>query len=384
VYRGADSSGDRDLGPVAVKLLASPPEGRERRRFTNEARVARTLGNPHTVKVYDFGIDEGRPYLVMELLAGKTLRQVLREQGPLPTPRVIAIAMAVCEAIDEAHRRGIVHRDLKPENLMLLAPDHTFVKVLDFGAAGGIAGPEATRSMVGTPRYMAPEQIQEAALDGRVDVYALGVCLYEMLSGRVPFAGPSAMDTMNAHLSEVVPPLVRDDCPPALEQLVMRMLEKAPDARPASLREVEESLRAIAGGGATAPPLQSPRGESAHSMRSFVYAGILASIVLVTGAIGVWRAIATARDANAAADARAQPTAASIAASVAPAGVIPAVPAREPEAPATAAAPARSDARSRPAASPAAVGRPASTASSTAPKATASSPRAGILHENEF
>jgi serine/threonine-protein kinase len=237
--------------------------------------------------------------------------------------------------------------------------------------------------MVGTPRYMAPEQIQEAALDGRVDVYALGVCLYEMLSGRVPFAGATAMDTMNAHLSDAVPPLARDDCPPALAQLVMRMLEKAPDARPASLREVEESLRAIAGGDATAPLLQSPRGVTAHSMRSFVYAGILAAIVLVTGGIGAWRAIATARDADAA-DARAQPTVASIAASVAPAEVIPAAPAPELETPAaTASASARSEARPRPAASAAPVARPAS-ASSVAPTAAASSPRAGILHENEF
>jgi hypothetical protein len=377
VYRAADSSGDGDLGPVVVKLLANPPDGRERRRFTNEARVARTLANPHTVKVYDFGIDDGRPYLVMELLVGKTLRQVLREQGALPAGRVIEVALAICAAIDEAHQRGIVHRDLKPENLMLLAPKHTFVKVLDFGAAGGIAGPEATRSMVGTPRYMAPEQIQEGALDGRVDVYALGVCLYEMLSGHVPFAGATALETMNAHLSDPVPPLVGHDCPPALRALVMRMLEKAPDARPASLREVERSLRAMAGHEPGAPPPHPPGGATARSMRSFALGGIAAAIVLFTATIGVWRATAAARMADAAADTPPPESAAAIAAPEAPAAAPPTPPARDPEVPVTAGpAPARPDARARPA--------PTAAPAASAPKAAASGPRAGILHEDEF
>jgi serine/threonine-protein kinase len=245
VYRAVDqgSRGAEQLGEVAVKVFTAPQSGSERRRFLNEARAARSLNSPHIVKVYDFGVENDVPFLVMELLRGVTVGDELRAEGALALGPAIAIARQVCAALHEAHEAGIVHRDLKPDNMMLLDPDRSFVKVLDFGAVGRVMGPDATQSIVGTPHYMAPEQIEGRAVDRRTDIYALGVCLFRMLSGRQPYDGDNTLAVMNAHLDEPIPQLT--DEPSKLNDLVTRLLAKAREDRPGSLAEVDTLLAAL-------------------------------------------------------------------------------------------------------------------------------------------
>ncbi len=164
-------------------------------RFLREASAAGRIGNPHIVETFDAGrLDSGEPYIVMELLHGRTLAELLDTSGPLELEAACEILMQACAAVAAAHAVGIVHRDLKPENLFLSGPDQSFVKILDFGIskfdayATGVEALTIDGSPLGTPYYMAPEQVQgERTVDGRADVYALGVLLYECLTGQKPF-----------------------------------------------------------------------------------------------------------------------------------------------------------------------------------------------------
>ena len=263
VFLAHDSALDR---PVALKLLpadiAADPD--RLRRFHQEARAASSLNHPHILVIHQFGEIERRPYIVTEFVEGETLRHRLRS-GVLGARTAVEIGVQVASALAAAHARGIVHRDIKPENIMV-RPDG-YVKVLDFGLAkvrsarrsGRDSGPDAVTEpgvMLGTPRYMAPEQIRGADVDARADVWSIGVVIYEMLAGRPPFDGPTIADVMAAILrSDAIPvEIAAPQVPAALARLVARTLEKDPDDRLASSGELLAELVAIKATLDSSPP----------------------------------------------------------------------------------------------------------------------------------
>lgn len=289
VYRATQLALGR---PVAIKVLRADYRARRprdfHRRFAVEARAAALLTHPHSVTVLDYGCEaDGTYYLVMERLRGRTLAELLLEVGPMAPARALGIALQVGRAVQAAHATGIVHRDLKPANVMVLdwgedAADarDDFVKVLDFGLAKqfGTATESLTRTgqFLGSPGYMAPEQITGAELDGRCDVYALGAVLFEMLVGRPPYAGLSPHEVMRAHLHQPVPALwpqgregvtrlavdVEATTTHAageatqralLEALVHRALAKKPEDRFASVGKMLEALHRAAAAAGNAP-----------------------------------------------------------------------------------------------------------------------------------
>jgi serine/threonine-protein kinase len=225
-------------------------------RFHREARAASRLNHPNAITILDFGqTEDGWSFIAMEYLSGKDLCRVLFEDGALPPQRVRRLTVQILAALDEAHAAGVVHRDLKPENIMIanLRSESDFVKVLDFGIAkirdtGGSNKDSsfrtATGMVFGTPEYMSPEQIRGEELDGRSDLYALGVLMYQMLSGNLPFAGESILEVATAHLSLDPPPLAvaRPDLPPEVIQVVNRLLAKKRADRYASAVEAKAAV----------------------------------------------------------------------------------------------------------------------------------------------
>ncbi|MEV7183950.1 protein kinase [Kitasatospora sp. NPDC093102] len=253
VWRATDTTMNRE---VAVKvLLAEHATDREAvGRFVREARTAGGLNNPHIVTVYDYGWTEAGsgkiPYLVMELVRGRALSEVLKDSRPDHKPdhkQALRWMRHVCKALDAAHRSGIVHRDIKPENVMITKEDEgERAKVLDFGIARLVTQTvrlTSTGNVVGTVPYLAPECWSGGAVDGRADLYALGVMLFEICTGARPFRAASAAEYMYKHLEEV-PSRVRSK-DPALAGLVAELLAKRPEQRPAGAAEVLERLRAV-------------------------------------------------------------------------------------------------------------------------------------------
>jgi serine/threonine protein kinase len=251
---------------VAVKILN--PEFRDTdpqfvRRFSIEASICARLAHPNVVTVHDYGESEtGELFMAMELLRGKTLSAAVQKEAPFAPARTIHIALQVARALREAHVLGIIHRDLKPGNIMLVeaGDDADFVKVLDFGLVKLIA-PESgeapapapddvdlTRqgTLLGSPRYMSPEQIRGEVLDPRTDIYSFGIILFQMAAGRPPFTGSGSVDLIYKHIHEK-PPRVSDvahgDCPPELEDLIAQCLEKDRALRFASMADVITALK---------------------------------------------------------------------------------------------------------------------------------------------
>ena len=231
---------------VAVKILHPELGVNEalRARFRNEAVAAARLSHPAIVATYDTGDDEGTAYIVMQLVEGPTLRRMLDARGVLPVGEAADIASQVAEALDHAHRHGLVHRDIKPANV-LIPPDGQ-VKVTDFGIAKATGGEDltSTGAVIGTARYLAPEQVNGDAVDGRADVYALGLILYEMLTGTLPFSGDSEIATAMARLTKVPDPVraLRPEVPPMLDAVVNRSLAREPDQRFPSARALRDAL----------------------------------------------------------------------------------------------------------------------------------------------
>ncbi len=258
VYRGTHVLMDKT---VAVKVLLPALAADEKivARFSREARAASKISHPHALSVTDFGESEnGVVFLVMEYLSGLTLKQLIRQEGPMPLPRTVEILRQVGGALDAAHAEGVVHRDLKSDNIMLLSSSGTdYAKVLDFGIAK-IKEPEGTYNpgltapdlVIGTPQYMSPEQCSQSPdIDARSDIYSLGVILYEMLVGHVPFTGGSPTEIMLKHLQHPAPSVLdeRDDLPPAIGRVISRALEKGPKDRYQSVGELVEDFTIAAG-----------------------------------------------------------------------------------------------------------------------------------------
>jgi hypothetical protein len=246
---------------VAVKVVhpALADEALTSGRFLNEARAASRLSHPNSVAIFDFGgTEDGRPYIVMEYLRGRDLARVITDEGPLPLPRVVDILRQTLAALDEAHALGIIHLDLKPDNIVVeaLRSGLDSVKVVDFGLAtflqrgdalsGGVDERDSHGLVCGTPDYMSPEQCRPDALDGRSDLYSVGVILFELLAGRVPFVAEAPAKTLLMHLTEV-PPDPRDVAPqrgiPApFAALTARALAKSPDDRFQDARTFADAL----------------------------------------------------------------------------------------------------------------------------------------------
>jgi eukaryotic-like serine/threonine-protein kinase len=228
---------------VAVKVLLPHIAASKElaARFFNEAKAAAQINNPHIVDVIDFGeLPDGSAFIVMEWLDGQSLQQLLSREKKLPLDRVAHIARGMARALAAAHAHGIVHRDLKPDNIFLVRfdDDADYVKVLDFGIAKltlGDGGDVRTQTgaILGTPQYMSPEQCNGGAVDRRTDVYAMGVILYQMLTGRLPFVAGKLTELLIAHATQAPPPLRTLDAgiPPAVESAVLMALEKDPERR---------------------------------------------------------------------------------------------------------------------------------------------------------
>src|SRR5262245_37097163 len=249
---------------VAIKVLLGKLAEDEVavKRFEQEARAISKMQHPNTVTIYDYGTEGDRLYIVMEFLKGKTLTQLLRQDGVLAGPRACKIMRQVCSSLADAHAAGIIHRDLKPDNIFLteIGGDPDWVKVLDFGVAkladtdGGTL--TQTGMIFGTPKYMSPEQAEGRPIDYRADIYALGVVLYELLVGRPPFVADTPVGLLLKHISEPPAPFsrVRPDLniDPRVEAIVMKSLEKNPDRRQQIVGELANELaafeRAITGG----------------------------------------------------------------------------------------------------------------------------------------
>ncbi|HEY5950315.1 MAG TPA: serine/threonine-protein kinase [Kofleriaceae bacterium] len=258
VYRGEQISLKR---PVAVKVLR-PELGSNQmilRRFNAEAEAVAKLSHPNTVNIYDFGQDsDGSLFIAMEYIEGRSLREALQKEGPFSSTRAIHIAIQVAASLSDAHSHSIVHRDLKPDNVMLQDRGRSkdVVRVLDFGIAKLRDDNRATQQamtqagdMLGTPQYMAPEQIRGEAIDGRTDIYALGCMIYEMVTSRMPFEAATIMAMLSKHLIEQpVPPSQRRPdlgIPPAIDQLVLAAMAKDAASRPATMDQFSELLHGV-------------------------------------------------------------------------------------------------------------------------------------------
>ena len=264
VYRARDERLGRE---VAVKVLppdySSDPD--RLRRFEQEAKAAGALNHPNLVAVFDTGRHDGNPYVVFELLEGVTLRQRLGG-GPLPARKAVDYAVQIAQGLAAAHEKGIVHRDLKPENLFVTRDGR--VKVLDFGLAklrpaldqdarraegGTVSTATGTGVVLGTVGYMSPEQVRGDPADHRSDIFSFGAVFHEMLSGKRAFTGGTTAEVMTAILEEDPPELSKPDAPPALERVVRRCLEKRPEERFQSARDVAFALEAVRDAGPTKP-----------------------------------------------------------------------------------------------------------------------------------
>ena len=283
IFRAVDT---RDNRVVALKIPHPDMEADPILfdRFQREAAIGEKLNHPMVMRVYG-GEKRSRVYMVMEWCEGRLLRQIL-DEGKLSQDRAIRIAISVLEALEYIHDNGVVHRDLKPENIMVDAEDK--VKLIDFGIAGDAGARRLTyanfTATLGTADYISPEQVKGKRGDGRSDIYALGIILYEMLTGRQPFSGASPMEVMNDRLLNYpTPPAVADpSISPQLQEVLYRALERDPKNRYASAREFANDLKHLDQVGVEdRPELRDWHKRKAHLPRKILYYSALALIPVV-------------------------------------------------------------------------------------------------------
>ena len=256
VYLATDRLLDR---AVAVKVIRDglAEDHKVATRFRREARAAAALNHRNIVAVHDVGTDDGRPFIVMEYVRGKSLAELLRERGPFPPDRVAEIGEAAARALSVAHDAGIVHRDVKPGNVMVT--DAGDVKILDFGIAHAFRWTPITEApaVQGTAEYMAPEQIRGHASERRSDIYSLGAVLFELVTGQPPFTGESPLAIAYRHLEDTppTPGSIRSEVPPALAAILLRCLSKRPDDRYRRAEDLAEDLSRFRAG---QPPITAP------------------------------------------------------------------------------------------------------------------------------
>ena len=240
LYRATDLNSGRQVA-IKVPLPEMEADPVLIERFKREQEIGQELDHPGVVKTFN-SEERSRLYMVIEWVDGRLLRTILNEEKKLPTERAVKITLGICDALDYMHKRGIVHRDLKPENVMVGDDDQ--IKLIDFGIA---MKEEARRltfvsvsSLLGTPDYISPEQVKGGRGDQRSDIYAVGIMLYEMLTGRVPFVGPNPLAVMNERLlNDVTPPReLNPEISPQLEEILYRALEREPRHRYATASEM--------------------------------------------------------------------------------------------------------------------------------------------------
>lgn len=256
VYKAQHRALDK---PMAIKMLHAHlvRDPVQRQRFKQEAQALFVLKHPNIVNLYDFGAtkESGKPFLIMDFLEGRSLAEVLKD-GPLPVARALRIFLQVCDALEFAHKKAIIHRDIKPSNIVLTTNEegNDHVHIVDFGIAKFNQdeinpGLTQTGDVFGSPLYMSPEQCLGHKLDGRSDIYAFGCVMYEVLSGRPPLAGESALSTIHKHTSETPLPLQVPDCEERLRQrldeILFKTLEKDPDQRYQSITALRIDLLAL-------------------------------------------------------------------------------------------------------------------------------------------
>jgi serine/threonine protein kinase/formylglycine-generating enzyme required for sulfatase activity/dienelactone hydrolase len=291
VYRARDQRLERD---VAIKILAPGVLTDEdaRRRFRTEALALARLSHPHIATVYDVGVQDGVDYIVMECVAGESLAARLKA-GPMTVKEATQIALQIGEALEEAHDQGIVHRDLKPANVMVTARGQ--VKVLDFGIAKLLSSTEVdatqtegeTRGILGTPRYMSPEQIEARTVDARTDLWSLGVLYYEALTGQAPFRDETGLGLMWAivETTPVAPRQLRPEIPEQAEEIVSRAMEKQPARRYQSSAEMVQALGDFLS--RLSATVQLPPREATRRFSRWLVAASGVLVLLVAGG-GVW------------------------------------------------------------------------------------------------
>ena len=306
VYRARDQRLNRD---AAIKILhASVAADPERlRRFTAEAQAVAALNHPNVLTIYEVGTQGDRPFIATELLEGATLRATL-EAGGLPVSKAIEYARQTASGLAAAHTKGVAHRDIKPENLFVTNDGR--IKILDFGLAKTYSAAEHASTedthlqsgtspgmVMGTAGYMSPEQVRARPIDHRTDIFSLGVVLYEMLAGRRPFGGDSGVETMNAILTADTPDVLQSgrSMPPVLADIVRHCLEKSPEERFQSARDLSfalQSLSAASGSMATQAGSGAHAGVAAMPARSrrIAWLPVVAAAIVAAGlaAVAMW------------------------------------------------------------------------------------------------
>jgi serine/threonine-protein kinase len=283
----------RELGAdYAIKFMRSSElDHAAVDRFKREAKMGAMLDHPNVVRVFDCGEQDGQCYIVMEYVQGESLRQRLDRVGRFPVDEVVRFAGIVCSALAMMHDRGITHRDLKPDNIIFQQrPEEEVVKILDFGiaklaSAAGVDQLTAKGIIMGTPVYMSPEQCEARDIDGRSDIYTLGVILFEMLTGEPPFVADNQLTTMYMHVNQP-PPLahaVDPSVPPAVSEVVQRMLAKSPADRYQTAASCAQALADASG-----VAIEVPRRKVSRAAIGYTAAGVLA--VLILGAT-IWSSL---------------------------------------------------------------------------------------------
>lgn len=291
IFRAIDTRTGR---PVALKIPHPEMEADVVLfdRFKREQEIGQKLDHPYVMKVLP-NPDASQIYMVMEWVDGRLLRQILSQERKLPVARAVDLTRKICGALDYVHRHGVVHRDLKPENIMVDGQDE--IKLIDFGIAGHEGSRRLTfaklSQLMGTPDYISPEQVKGKRGDGRSDLYALGVMLYEMLTGAVPFQGPNAFAIMNDRLlNNPIPPREIDPAiSPELQEIIYRALERDPKNRYATAREFLGDLEHPEKVGvAERPELHDWRKRRAGWPRRVAFYAILALIPVVIFGLLLW------------------------------------------------------------------------------------------------